>query len=608
MERPEPRADARESDQGSGVPQANAFHEAGLRFMQAGRHLDAQLCCRQALAVDPDHVDTLHLMGLLSLQTRQYDHAIAWIARANQRAPDMSYLSSLGTALEQQGLALEALKAFDRAAELKPDDVELWVSRGNLLAGLGRPVEALASYQRVLALNPRHADAAFRCGLLLLTLKRDEEALHALNRCDELHPNHAAVLEQRALALYNLKRPEAALADNLRAHAINPASAEICNNVGACLQLLRRDDEALPWFEKALALRPSFVVALNNKASSLLQMRRIDETVATYRQVRAIDPGNADAEWNLSFVHLLTGDFAAGWAGREVRWKAHMRSHAYPHFAQPMWLGEGNIGGKTVLVFAEEGIGDTLQFVRYVPILAARGARVILAVQDGLVPLLSGLSGVSLCLPRSAALPPFDMHCPVCTLPYAFGTRLDTIPAPVSYLPAAPKARVQEWEQRLSDRLGPGQKPRVGLVWSGNAQQGNDHNRSVSLRVLSRLLDSDAHFVSLQKDPRPDDKDLLAQSRIVDLSAHLTDFVETAALASCVDLVISVDTSVAHLCGALGLPTWVMLSYVPDFRWLLDCDHSPWYPTMRLFRQNATRDWTELVDRVRAELALRERR
>ncbi|HLZ00710.1 MAG TPA: tetratricopeptide repeat-containing glycosyltransferase family protein [Bradyrhizobium sp.] len=610
MDRAEHRAHAQKSDQesnqtssGSGIATATGLYEAGLQHMQAGRHLEAQLCCRQALAADPDHVDTLHLMGLLSLQAKQYDHAIAWIARANRLDPATDYLFSLGTALEQQGLRQEAFNAFDRAVQLRRDDAELWAAHGNALAQLGRLTEALSSYQRVLVLDPRQADAAFRCGLLWLTLKKPEGALACFNLCNELNPNHAAVLEQRALALHDLKRFDEALADNLRAHALNPANAQVCNNIGAGLQRLRRDAEALPWFDKAIALQPRFIVALNNKASSLTQIRRIAEAITVYEQVRMIDPGNADADWNLSLLDLLIGNYQAGWAGREVRWKAHMRPAAYPHFPQPMWLGKESIEGRTILVYADEGIGDTLQFARYVPMLAARGARVILAVQDPLQPWLAKLSGVVQCVPRSAALPPFDMHCPVCTLPYAFRTRLNTIPAPASYLPPAPAARVEAWEWQLRQRLGAERKLRVGLVWSGNPQQMNDHNRSVPLRLLLPLLDVDANFISLQKDPRPDDQAVLARSGIVDFAADLTDFVETAALAGCVDLVISVCTSIAHMAGGLGRPTWVLLSYAPDWRWLLDRDDSPWYPTARLFRQNATRDWAELIGRVRRELA-----
>jgi tetratricopeptide (TPR) repeat protein len=504
--------------------------------MQAGRPLEAQLCCREALAIDPDHVETLHLMGLLALQAGQYDLAIAWTARANEQNPGTGYLHALGTALEQQGLHPQAFGAFDLAVQITPADGELWASHGNALANLGRPAEALSSYQRVLALNPEHADAAFRCGLLLLALNRPQEAIPNFDRADALFPDHTSVLEQRALALYELRRFEEALADNHRAHALKPDNADICNNIGACLQKLRRDDEALPWFEKAFALRPGFIKAMINKASSLIQIRQIEPAAAIYRDVQRGDPGNADAEWNLSFLHLLTGNYEAGWAAREVRWRAHMRPAAYPHFAQPMWRGEAGIEGKTILVYADEGLGDTIQFARYVPMLAARGARVVLAVQEGLVPLLASLDGVAQCVPRStAALPAFDMHCPVCDLPYAFGTRLASIPAAVPYLPSAPAEHVQAWEQRLRACLGPERKLRVGLVWSGNPQQANDHNRSAPLRAILPLLDAGANFISLQKDPRPGDMALLAQTGIVDLTPQLTDLAETAALASCVD-------------------------------------------------------------------------
>jgi hypothetical protein len=200
-------------------------------------------------------------------------------------------------------------------------------------------------------------------------------------------------------------------------------------------------------------------------------------------------------------------------------------------------------------------------------------------------------------------LPPFDLHCPTCTLPLAFGTRLDTIPATAPYLPAPAQHRIQAWEERLQARLGPRKRVRVGLVWSGKPSHLNDHNRSIPFRIFSRLLDADADFISLQKDPRPGDRPLLEQSDVLDLTAHFTDFTETAALAGCVDLVITVDTSVAHLAGGLGLPTWLLLPYTPDFRWLLGREDSPWYPTMRLFRQGENRNWEDVLDAVRRELA-----
>jgi tetratricopeptide (TPR) repeat protein len=551
----------------STVPTPSAFFEAGIAHMQAGRHLEAQLCCRNALAADSNHRDSLHLMGLLCLQARQYDHAIEWIARANRQDIKTDYLLSLGTALEQQGLYQEAFGAFDQGVRIKPHDAELWAGRGTALTHLGRL----------------------------------EEALSCFDCCDELLPNHAAVLEQRGVTLHRLKRYEEALADHRHAHALNPANPSVCNNVGASLQYLRRDEEALTWFDKALALKPDFVMAMINRASSLVQMRRIDEAIATYKQVKAIDPANTEADSYLSLIYLLIGDFEAASEGHKARWNGHLRPESYPDFHQHLWLGDEDVNGKTILIFADEGLGDTIQFARYIPMLAARGANVILLVEETLRALLTDLPGVTQCLAKPApSLPPFDLHCPIGTLPFAFGTRLETIPSAPSYL-APPEGRVQTWERRLAEHASPG-KRRIGLVWSGNPRHSNDHNRSIPLHMLSPLLSADATFVSLQKEARPEDRGLLQASGIIDLTSDLMDFTETVALASCLDLVISVDTSVAHLAAALGRPTWILLPYLPDYRWLLDRDDSPWYPTARLFRQSDRRDWVEVIENVRHAL------
>jgi hypothetical protein len=295
---------------------------------------------------------------------------------------------------------------------------------------------------------------------------------------------------------------------------------------------------------------------------------------------------------------MLTGNFEAGWAGRESRW---MKANppAYPKFSQPRWLGKEPIEGKTILIHVAEGLGDTIQFARYVPMVAARGARVILVVERPLHSLMSVLPRVEQCIPFSdEPLPAFDMHCPIGSLPMVFGTRLDTIPPATSYLASLAEARSQLWEQRL----GPHHRPRVGLVWCGNPSHKNDFNRSTSLRLMSGILDVDVTFVSLQRDPKPDDKVLLEQTDIIDPTAHLTDFTETAALISRLDLVITVDTSVAHLAGALGCPTWVLLPWTPGYRWLLDRDDSPWYPSVRLFRQTESREYESVLSRTRTEL------
>ena len=524
------------------------------------------------------------------------------IARSNRREADD--LCSLGLALEQQGRHHEAFKAYDRAVQLSPGQADFWVRHADALANLNRPAESLSSYERALELDPVHRDAAYRCGLLLLKLAQLDKAVSYFNLCERLQPNQAVVLEHRAVALHNLGRFEEALADGQRAHAVDPTNFYVCNNIGVGLSRLGRDEEALPWFEKALALRPDYVTALTNKAHSLAQMLRIDEAVTIYENVRRTDPDYADAELNLSHLHLMTGNFEAGWAGLEARWKTRFRPIFYPSFSQPMWRGEADIQGKTILVYMDEGIGDAIQVARYVPMLSARGARVILVVADIIYPLLSTLPDVPECLPKSVqSMPAFDLHCPMMSLPLGFGTRLDTIPSTVPYLPGPSEQRRRAWEDRLQSRLGPRGKLRVGLAWSGNPKHFNDLNRSIALRTLLGLLDADATFISLQKDPRPADKVLLGHTDIVDLTSDLSDLAETAALVSCLDLTITVDTSIAHLAGALGHPTWILLPFASDWRWLLDRDDSPWYPTARLFRQKEKRDWADVVARVGNELA-----
>lgn len=557
------------------------------------------MCCRQALATDPNHAETLHLMGLLCLHAEQPDLAVEWIARAIRQDPQPRYLSTLGNTLLLQRRFEEALKTFDKAIQLKPDDAKLWTSLGKVLVELDRLTEALPSFEQALRLDPRNWDAADRAAYVLYRQGRLEEALEQYDLCLELQPGNALTLQMRAVLLRGLKRFEESLADNLRSHELAPDNVETLNNIGDALRALGRYEEAVTWFDRAIERRPSFVLAFINKGSALVQLRRLDEAIGTWHHVKALDPGNAEADWNLSLLELLIGDFEAGWARREARWNSKLSPDIYPRFTEPMWLGKESIGGKTILVHVDEGLGDTIQFVRYVPMLARRGARVILVVAKALHSLLSGFPGVSACLTLADKLPPFDMHCPICSLPLAFGTKLDTIPASISYLPTPTSEQTRVWE----DRLGRHDRLRVGLVWSGSPVHANDLNRSIPLQTLSRILDIDATFVSLQKDPRPADKAILEQrADIVDLTADLTDFAATAALVSCLDLVITVDTSVAHLAGALGRPTWILLPYVPDYRWMLDRDDSPWYPTVRLFRQAATREYQSVIEQVRSEL------
>ena len=584
-------------------PQALAvLHAALLKDALEGRFLDALSRCRQALALEPDNADTLQLMAVVHLEAKQLDHAIEWISRAIAKEAKPAYLTTLGLAQSALGRHNEALGSFERALQLVPNDAQLWWHKGMAFIAMNAFFEALPCFEQASKLDPRHADAAHKCGFILHAQKRFDEALVHLDRSVALQPRDALTLHMRALVLKELGRLDEALSDNQLAADLDPTSPDICGNLGAVLQRLGRTEEALSWYERALQFRPDDARNLTNRASALAELGRVDEAMAGYRYAIAIDAQFAEAAWNLALLQLLLGDFEAGWKGREVRWRFPELSQGYPKLAGRQWSGEQAIAGKRIVVCSDEGFGDTIQFVRYVPMLAARGAQVLLVVDPPLVPLLSGVKGVSQCLPKreGTALPAFDFHCPVTSLPLAFGTKLDSIPAVPGYLPPPAADRVQAFEQRL----GPHGKLRVGLVWSGNPRHWNDRNRSMALAALSPLFDIDASFISLQKDPRPRDAEVLrANPAVVDLTAELADFAQTAALVSCLDLLVTVDTSVAHLGAALGKPTWLLLPYMPDFRWLLGRDDSPWYPTLRLFRQDATRDYASVLDRVRAELS-----
>jgi tetratricopeptide (TPR) repeat protein len=594
-------ADSNKTEPQSIPPAPATLCENGFRLRSAGQPLEAAKCCQQALSIDANHAGAMHLMGLLSFDAGQYDHAVEWMARAVRHDPKVEYLNDLGQILQRAKRHEEALRAFDKAVQLKPDSAELWRNLGSVLVQLNRDNEALLSYQHALKLQPNDFDAASKGGVLLHRQQRWAEALACFDLCETLRPDQVPILLLRAIAHRGLGNYESYLADSQRAHALEPDNAEGCNNIGDAQQLLGREHEAIAWFDKALALLPENPTILTNKACAIGQMQRFEEADAIYSRIKLVAPNHAMAEWNQALLKLLMGDFAAGWAGREARWRVPSLSMHYPKFKQPMWRGEDTAPGTTLLVHVDEGLGDTIQFARYVPIIAARGMRVVLVVADALLPLLSGLTGVAQCLPLSAAeLPHFDMHCPLSSLPFVLGTTLDTIPAATAYLPLPPTERVQAWERWL----GPHDRPRIGLAWSGNITHKNDRNRSIPLQSLTRILHAGATFVSLQKDPRPADRTVLTgRHDIIDLTDRLDDFSETAALVSCLDLVITADTSIAHLAGALGRPTWIMLPFTPDYRWLLNREDSPWYSSVRLFRQDAARDYAPVLDRIRGELA-----
>jgi tetratricopeptide (TPR) repeat protein len=493
------------------------------------------------------------------------------------------------------GNFVEAEELCQRIITARPDCFDAI----NLLAFIrlrsGQAAAALETCDRAISLRPSAPVALNNRGLALQELGRAREALASFDRAIALQPDYAAALDNRGNALRQLKRFEEALASFDRAIKLVPDYADAYYNRGLTFQEVGRFEGALASYDRAIQLRPDHAAAFNNRGNTLQELGRFDVALASYDQAITLQHDYAQAHLNRAFCWLLHGDFERGWKEYEWRLKKPSTKPERP-FPKPLWLGERELSGRTILLHAEQGFGDTIQFCRYVSLVAERGARVILEVEEPLKDLVSSLTGVGEVVAAGSVLPDFDVHCPLPSLPLVFATNMTTIPSKVPYLKTSPQ-RVADW----NERLGPRNRPRIGLAWSGRPRPAN---RSVPLNLMLPLLDCDALFVSLQKQVRPQDASILGEQRgIIHFGHALKDFSDTAAVIANLDLVISIDTSVAHLAGALAKPVWVLLSFTPDWRWLLERNDSPWYPTARVFRQNEKRTWGTVIERVRVELS-----
>jgi tetratricopeptide (TPR) repeat protein len=538
--------------------------EEGIVLQRQGRLAEAEKIYARILKVLPDQFDTLQLLAELKLQRGKpgeaFRHMTAAVAARPKSADAHVHLGHVLRALKRDA---DALASYDTAVNLDPGNTDALGNRGDVLLSLGRPAEALACFDRILAMSPRHHEATANRGAALAALGRYDEALDEFDAVLAAAPS-PVVAYNRGLALANLGRAAEAVEAYDRVLAMVPSHAAALSSRGVALQALNRHAEATASFERALALAPDF----------------------------------ADAHFNASLALLATGDFARGLAEYEWRWK---RSGAAPwrqNFARPLWLGETPIANRTVLLHAEQGLGDTIQFARYVSLLARAGARTVLEVQTELKAVLSRLPGCAAVIGRGEPRPAHDLQCPFGSLPLALKTRADAIPAEIPYL-TADAERIERWR----DRLAAFGAPRIAIVWAGNPSHSNDRNRSIALAQLAPLWSVDgARFVSVQRDLRPGDAELLAEAPVLHLGAELDDFDDTAAVLEQCSLVITVDTALAHLAGALGRPLWVLLPFSPDWRWTVHGDRSPWYPAARLFRQPQPGDWASVVARVAAAL------
>jgi tetratricopeptide (TPR) repeat protein len=565
----------------------------------AGRNQEALVNLSRAVEVRPEHAEAHYNRGIVLRNLKRYEEALACFERAIQLRSDyVDTLYAKASTLQDMKRLEEALNTYERVLDLQPDHTRALTNAGNLLRALHRYEAALAKFDRLLALRPDDGAAHTNRGSALADLGRYEEALKSHDRAVSLQPNSEKAHNNRGITLMGLHRAEEALASYQRALELRPDFPEALNNRANALRYLNRFEEAMDSYAKAIAARPDYAEAYNNRGVALLEQGRMTEALREIEYSIALSPNYAQAHFNAAHCRLLLGDFENAWEQHEWRWETGQARKFKRNFAQPLWTGREDIAGKTLLLHAEQGLGDTIQFSRYARLVKARGARVVLQVQRPLKSLLSRMTGPDLVLSGDERLPSFDLHCPLMSLPRAFATKVSTIPLMIPPL-SAPTDLIEFWASKLGQKTA----PRVGIVWSGRASHRNDHNRSIPLQKLLRILDLPLEIVSLQKECRDEDQRVLRDSRIVHFGSELTDFLQTAALASLMDIVVSVDTSVAHLAASIGRPTWIMLPYIPDWRWLLDREDSPWYPSVRLFRQDEHRSWERVIARVCAELS-----
>jgi FkbM family methyltransferase len=547
----------------------------------------------------------------------------------------------LGLLCGAQGRPLEAIDAYRDAITRRPDFADAYVNLGTTVLTLGQPEEAAALYRQAIAINPENAVAYCNLGKVLQDLGRSDEAIEQYRTAIALQPDDAGIHVNFGAALIERRAWDDAITVTQRAIALQPANAMAHANLGTAQLNLGRHAEALLCCRRAMALDPKGVAINASLGGAMLELGALPEAVDLCRRAVALDPTLASAHFNLSHafkamnrldearpaaceaiahspdtaeyhfhlahILLLQGDLVAGWTEYDWRWK--LPDFAWFHalhgaFSQPLWTGE-DIGGKTILVYTEQGLGDMILFARYLPLLVRKAGRVIVAASPRMLRLLASIEGVDVVSIRDLPLPDFDVHCPLLSLPRAFATRLDSIPSPARYLHADAAAR-DHWTNRIKRGETAADTLRVGIVWAGNPATKRDQFRSPGLAAVAPLFAvPGVNFVVLQVgegrqglDGRP------LPPGVIDLGCEVTDLADTAAIIAGLDLMISSCTAPLHLAGALGVPTWAMLPFAPYFPWLLERTDSVWYPSMRLYRQDHPgRDWSGVIGRIAADLA-----
>lgn len=574
-------------------------HNLAFALAQFGATQEAIAAYRKAIALRPTYPQAWNNLGNVLQDAGQTAEAIDAFKRAISLQPTNAEAhNNVGSALLSDGRADEAIESFRAALSIRPVFPQALVNLGSALLARERAEEAIAAFQRALALQSDYSEAWCGLGNALQKQERHRESIEAFRHAIALRPTYTAALNNLGNVLLAEGQADEAASIFRRLVTLQPDLPEPHSNLGNALLVQGQVEEAIDEFNCAIALRPDYAQAHSNLANALGQLRQFDLADAGYRRAMELSPDYADARWNLALLQLLRGNYAEGWQNYEARRDTGRRIF-HRTFDQPLW-DVSDLNGRRILLHAEQGFGDAIQFVRYVPLVADRGGQVILHCQPELHLLFQTVRGVQQVITGNDPLPQVDLQCPLITLPLRFGTTLETIPHQVPYLRADQKS-IDHWHERLGQLPG---NLKVGIAWSGSPGNTKNRERSIDPIALQPLLCIPGiTFVSLQKNTgNTPSGSTGSQLNFVDWTNELTDFADTAALIDALDLVITIDTAVAHLAGALARPVWVLLSYTGDWRYLLDRPDSPWYPTMRLFRQPRRGDWNPAINAVARDL------
>jgi hypothetical protein len=572
-----------------------------IELLQNEQAHKADALLNQYLLSYPNNFDALYLKGVICGSLSNTADCVSYLLRAEKINSDHELLQyNLAKALSDVGNDIEAISHHKKVLELSPQNYKAWNNYGNSLSKLGRFNDALIKFDHAIALNGQYAEAYFNRGVVLKELKRFQESIDSYEKAIEIKSSFPEAFINRAILFQELSLFKEALESIEIAIGIKCDSALAHCNRGAILYDLKKFDEAAKSYERAIELDANYAEAHFNKGNALKELRQIDQAISSYEKAIELRPEYSEAHYNKALLLLLIGDLRNGFMGYEWRWKNSEISKLAGERefdVEKRWDGNVTLVNKTILIYSEQGLGDTINFCRYVGLLEGLGAKIILEVQKPLVELLNNIKGVKKVITRGDKLPLYDYFYPLMSLPFAFRTELSSIPVTIPYV-SSNRDKKEEWARRLGAK----RKFRVGLVWSGSLELKDDKNRSIKLNEITPHLPSSVDYVSLQKEVRDNDKNALAESAVEHFGEYLNDFSDTAGLCDLMDLVVSVDTSVAHLAGALGKPVWLLLPYTPDWRWLLDREDSYWYPNIKLYRQGPDRKCDSVLSNIKKDL------